>query len=305
MGTNLAARSASIASNAISQLPTPVIVQAGETTNKASETYEQFNPRGIDVTFEMEHQEIAYKNGLPVLAKGATVKTFEVGHTDIELASNAITLEDTNLVFATKRFGNMRVLLGFNFTASVWVTPTQKRQLLSTALKDDPNLLITKSNEDPLLDIAAAYGDRDFAEVLLANKVDINVKDNKGLTPLHWAAAQGHNDVVALLLANKADVNIKASNGYTPLHGAALAGHVEVVKLLLANNADPNARADDGGTALHLAASRGHLEIVELLLAGKADINAKAQNGYTPLKAAIFFGQKSVEETLRRHGGTE
>jgi len=38
-----------------------------------------------------------------------------------------------------------------------------------------------------------------MAELLLANKADVNAKDNKGYTPLYYAADKGHQDVVELL----------------------------------------------------------------------------------------------------------
>ena len=57
-----------------------------------------------------------------------------------------------------------------------------------------------------------------MAELLLANKAEVNAKDNGSLTPLHCAALEGHKDVVELLLANKAEVNAKDNNGATPLH---------------------------------------------------------------------------------------
>ena len=61
-----------------------------------------------------------------------------------------------------------------------------------------------------------------MAELLLANKAEVNAKDNRRWTPLHWAAAQGHKDVAELLLANKAEVNAKDKDGEMPLHYAAL-----------------------------------------------------------------------------------
>jgi ankyrin repeat protein len=38
-----------------------------------------------------------------------------------------------------------------------------------------------------------------MVELLLANNAEINAKDNKGNTPLHYAASYGTNDKVELL----------------------------------------------------------------------------------------------------------
>jgi len=53
--------------------------------------------------------------------------------------------------------------------------------------------------------------------LLLANKADVNVTNENGRTPLHYAATQNHTDLVELLLANQADVNAKDIEGKTPL----------------------------------------------------------------------------------------
>ena len=57
------------------------------------------------------------------------------------------------------------------------------------------------------------WSSKDVAEILLANKADINAKANNGWTPLHQAATAGHKGLVELLLANKAEVNAKNNNG--------------------------------------------------------------------------------------------
>jgi len=43
------------------------------------------------------------------------------------------------------------------------------------------------------------YGHEDIAELLLANKADINAKDKTGWTPLHAALSQGQQDMADLL----------------------------------------------------------------------------------------------------------
>ena len=80
------------------------------------------------------------------------------------------------------------------------------------------------------LHLAAISGHKKVAELLLANKAEVNAKDKTGQTPLHRAAANGHKDVVELLLANKAEVNAKDNDGYTPLQAAR--GHEDVAALL-------------------------------------------------------------------------
>ena len=51
---------------------------------------------------------------------------------------------------------------------------------------------------------------KEIAELLIANGADVNVKNDFGPTPLHWAADEGHKEIVELLIANGANVNAKS-----------------------------------------------------------------------------------------------
>jgi len=62
--------------------------------------------------------------------------------------------------------------------------------------------------------------------------IELRNRQGTGWTPLHWAALEGHKGMAELLLANKADVNAKDNKGYTPLYYAADKGHKDVVDLL-------------------------------------------------------------------------
>ena len=57
-------------------------------------------------------------------------------------------------------------------------------------------------------------------------------RDRDGMTPLHWAEQEGHKDMAELLLANRAEINAKDNNGWTPLHYAIAYGYKEAAQVL-------------------------------------------------------------------------
>ena len=56
----------------------------------------------------------------------------------------------------------------------------------------------------------------------IAAGADVNTKNIRGATPLHYAAANGHKKTAALILANGASVNAKDVDGTTPLDYAKI-----------------------------------------------------------------------------------
>jgi ankyrin repeat protein len=103
------------------------------------------------------------------------------------------------------------------------------------------------------------------------------------------AAEVGNIEAVKQHLASGMDVNVKNEAGVTPLHVAALMGHKEIAELLIAKGADVNETDSDGKTPLLSAAYFGRKEIAELLIAEGADVNAKTTDGETPLDWALVF----------------
>ena len=162
-------------------------------------------------------------------------------------------------------------------------------------LQDYPNLVFSKdTNGGTPLHWASLNNHKDVAELLLANKAEINTKANSGMTPLHEAAKNGCVDVTALLLANHAEVNAKEDKyGGTPLHWAAVAGNTAIVKLLLANNADVNAKANDGATALQWANARNHDDVAELLREGNSSSATEESTSKPTIDDSIFDAAKS------------
>ena len=77
--------------------------------------------------------------------------------------------------------------------------------------------------------VAVKVGDRVKVEALLKNNTELVSSKAEGWwIPLHVAAEYGKKDIAELLLANKAVVNAGDEFNWTPLHKAAMKGHRDV-----------------------------------------------------------------------------
>lgn len=134
--------------------------------------------------------------------------------------------------------------------------------------------------------------------------VDINARDNDGMTALHIAVAEESQKVVELLLTHNADLEIAKYDGSTPLCSAIENRNEAMVKLLLDAGAKADVSAENGMTPLHFAAnSRLNREkIIQLLLDAGAEVNALSENGWTPLYVAIVGKCKSTSIQLLEAG---
>ena len=149
----------------------------------------------------------------------------------------------------------------------------------------------------------------DIVRCLVENRnCDVNVRDNTGYTPLHYAAHKGHMDIVRCLVENRnCDVNVRDDTGYTPLHYAAHKGHIDIVRCLVENSNsdvnDVNVRESTGYTPLlHYAAREGHMDIVRCLVENSnCDVNVRDDTGYTPLHHAAQWGHINTVKCLAEH----
>ena len=154
------------------------------------------------------------------------------------------------------------------------------------------------------LDYAVANGHRKAAETILQNtrfKLDLNLKGMDGKTLLHRAVEKNHPEIIALLLeqGDRIDPNIQNSEGLTPLALAAQENKVSSLTTLLKSPKVEINKADQKeNTPLHHAVEKDHREGIKLLLAQRGRINPNLQNseGLTPIALAA---QKDSSFALR------
>lgn len=169
-------------------------------------------------------------------------------------------------------------------------------------------------------------------------QAQVNLPDNRGRTPLHWASLRGDAHGVDKLLLAGADPNCQAFGKDTPLHCAAISQNPRVYELLLMAGANPvfvnswgdtalncacnhrdvvacikllmrsrangvlNHRNRGGDTPLLHAAGRNNPRIASLLLDFGADMHIKNLGGETPLFVAIVSDSHDIIELLLRRG---
>ncbi len=148
---------------------------------------------------------------------------------------------------------------------------------------------------------AAGYGPIGNLQLLIDKGADVNAKNRRSSTPLHWAI---HDEAkVRLLLSKGANVNAKQVEGRTPLYLAAMLGNgVPTMRLLLSRGADANLASANGQTPLMMAAARGDVEGMQLLIENGADVNSKDGAGETALMAACTSGNARAVQLLIEQG---
>ena len=128
-------------------------------------------------------------------------------------------------------------------------------------LLDDPRINVNEKNDYDEIASLFAYLTKeermlfdenndaeDIKKFLTARGIEIYVKNNNGMTALHYACLNGHVECVKELLNHKkTNVNTKDKKGNTPLHYACLNGYSACVAELVANkktnvNAENNKR---------------------------------------------------------------
>ena len=113
-------------------------------------------------------------------------------------------------------------------------------------------------------------------ELVLKEKVYINIPGKSNRTPLLWASVSASGEFIKTLIDLGADVNAQRTDDkIAPLHLAADFNNYMAVDILLKHGCDINLSDNTGCTALYKAVCFKHKRIVKCLLESEADVNVK------------------------------
>ncbi|CAH0388511.1 unnamed protein product [Bemisia tabaci] len=166
-----------------------------------------------------------------------------------------------------------------------------------------------KSKKMTPLHTAVLKGNLSVVRILLENDFDATILNEDGLAPIHLAVQEGSLEVLKILLSGEGRrqrlINLKNAKGLTPLHMAVLQEWASGVSLLLEAGADlVVTTSHDANTVLHLAAQKGNAKLINELLTvveAKAIIDAKNKTHHTALMISVISGDTDSVEALLNH----
>ena len=130
----------------------------------------------------------------------------------------------------------------------------------------DPAVLETDAGGRTVLHHSAARGDLAAMGEALEKGADVNARDRRRQTPLHYAARSrdGGANGLRLLLEHDADPDLRSVSGETALH-MAVYHSAEAVRVLLEGGANPDIEDNRGRTARDVAAQGNRADVLAIL----------------------------------------
>ena len=169
---------------------------------------------------------------------------------------------------------------------------------LIVAQKSDLNF--TYENGRSILWYAAEKKSWDVFDVLLSGGVNTNIKDSSGKTILMWAMENGMSEVVTRL--QKAGVKVAASDTANIVRHAVISEDVDRLNSILPLKPDLNRRYEDGLTLLWYAAVKDRSDIGAILLKAGANPGIADKSGNTLMKYLIEMRRFEFARLLKRYG---
>lgn len=230
-------------------------------------------------------------------------------HYELKTLKDGITEGLYESTFQKQKIRHIREGVYSKETLDIWnACQTGDHQLLNELINKlwfyEKSEFVNKQSADGWtgLTLAAGYGHLNCVKILLDNKANPNLSDEKGYCPLHWAAREGHEEIAIELINHNASIDAPGEFNRTPLDMAVFNGQAKLVKLLLAEGANINVQNDQKCTFLHIAAEKEHLSVVmELTRSPHLNVNIVDASNHSPLYYAIYLGRTDIAALIVGH----
>ncbi|XP_070926200.1 ankyrin repeat domain-containing protein 30B-like isoform X2 [Macaca nemestrina] len=190
-----------------------------------------------------------------------------------------------------------------------WLSPVGGNNLPTGQVRPSPFSQLVYTNNDSYIiqygDLrkihkAASRGQVSKLQKMTVKKktINLNVKDARKRTALHWACVNGHAEVVTFLVDRKCQLDVLDGENRTPLMKALQCQREDCANILVDSGAGLNIVDVYGNTALHYAVYNKNLSVVAKLLSHGAVIETQNKASLTPLLLAITKRSEQIVEFL-------
>ncbi|XP_034944293.1 putative ankyrin repeat protein RF_0381 [Chelonus insularis] len=181
--------------------------------------------------------------------------------------------------------------------------------IVKTILTKNPNIDMKNNFDNTALHEAVKFKQYHMVDLLLKNGANVNLQDADGKTVLHSAAKlpKISIEIVESILNYINDIDAKDKRGRTALHYAALNTDDRTLKTFLKAKADINIKDSEGNTPLDLIMSRENrcvpcFESMQVFVNYQADVNAVGNHMRTPLHHACWTKKVEAVKYLIKNG---
>lgn len=272
---------------------------------------------GVDVNFPTEAKmtplHIAVLNGhVPIVRYLLTFSNIDVnakdseGNTPLHLAIRYDMSLAGNLLINDKRV-DVNIRMNDDRSTLYNIVKYDRDLIFSELIKRDDlkldNLIESENFQVTCLHRAAQDNHCKYINDLITlRKVDPNIQDKNGFTPLHYACQNNAIECAEVLIrCPQTNINLQTTKDkIAPIHYASNGGYQEILYMLCSrNDLDVNIRCSGDLTALHLACMNNKYQsVAALAIRDDVDFNVVNDKGYTPLHIAVSRGYFSVVDVL-------
>ena len=219
---------------------------------------------------------------------------------------------------------DVNVTNDYNNTALFIAAINGREDVVKLLLEKGADINKATIDGETILMGAINYDEEEVIKILLAYdeegvRVDLNARNNDGVTALIRAVEHGNTEIVGAVVEAGADMKIRDNYGNTPLIRASMVGEEYILDLLLDSGSDVNATNNAGETALIVASRLGFFHIVEWLLSledeaeedgtymyiYETDVNVVDATGNTALTVARQYGHEEIGDLLLDAGADD
>lgn len=175
--------------------------------------------------------------------------------------------------------------------------------LFAKSVKAFASQLVSKP--DPLVSAlcqAINHGDVQQARGLLAQRPNVNGRNEEGNTPMHYAITSNNEDMLRLLLAAGASSKGSGWTALPALFQAASTGKLGIAKVLLENGADINEKSITGQPYFVDVLDGGNISGIEFLLKEGASSTTESPSGRSVLVQAVKKDNLEIVTLLLKYG---